>query len=46
MEYAIEVKNLKKSFQSLAVIKDCSLSVRLNEIYGFLGAKHRKKQLF
>jgi len=38
MEYAIEVKNLKKSFQSLAVIKDCSLSVRLNEIYGFLGA--------
>lgn len=38
MEYAIEVKNLKKSFQSLKVIKDCNLSVRPNEIYGFLGA--------
>jgi ABC-2 type transport system ATP-binding protein len=38
MEYAIEVKNLRKSFQSLEVIKDCNLSVRPNEIYGFLGA--------
>ena len=38
MEYAIEVKNLKKSFQSLEIIKDVNLSVRPNEIYGFLGA--------
>ncbi len=38
MEYAIEIKNLKKSFQSLEIIKGCNLSVRPNEIYGFLGA--------
>ncbi|OPJ64620.1 ABC transporter ATP-binding protein [Clostridium oryzae] len=38
MEYAIKVENLKKSFQSLEVIKKCSLSVRSNEIYGFLGS--------
>lgn len=38
MDYAIEVKDLRKSFQSLDVIKGCNLSVRAHEIYGFLGA--------
>lgn len=38
MDYAIEVKGLRKSFQSLEVIKGCNLSVHTHEIYGFLGA--------
>lgn len=38
MEYAIKVENLKKSFESLEVIKGCNLSVKPNEIYGFIGA--------
>ena len=33
----IEVQHLRKSFKNLNIIKDCSLSVKSNEIYGFLG---------
>lgn len=38
MNSIIKVQNLKKSFQSLEIIKGCNLSVCENEIYGFLGA--------
>ncbi len=38
MSNVIEVKGLKKNFGSLKVIKGCNLSVKKNEIYGFLGS--------
>ncbi len=38
MAAAIEVKELRKSFGTLDVIKGLNLSVCTNEIYGFLGA--------
>ncbi len=38
MATAIEVKELRKSFEKLDVIKGLNLSVCTNEIYGFLGA--------
>jgi ABC-2 type transport system ATP-binding protein len=37
MKYAIDVRNLNKSFGPKHVVKDFSLQVREGEIYGFLG---------
>ena len=37
MNYAIDVRNLNKSFAAKHVVKDFSLQVREGEIYGFLG---------
>ena len=37
MKYAIETRNLTKSFGKVAAVRNVSLKVRKGEIYGFLG---------
>jgi len=36
-DYVVQTKNLFKTFHGKEVIRNCSMSVKRGEIYGFLG---------
>lgn len=45
-EYAIDVKNVRKSFDGKLVVNNISMQVRRGEIYGFLGPNGSGKTTF